>query len=172
MPQETDKTMIMKTSHAGNEAKASTAATTAKPGEEITMNTDELQENFMRAQQRLEQLRERQQGVLQLLQENLLVYQAIQAIKNGDEYESVIPLGAGIFVKGKIRAKELLRNIPGDIAVPSNVKEIEADLADRKKIFERELELLSKQMSDANIIMHNSANLLKTFEMMQKNKKR
>jgi prefoldin subunit 5 len=81
-------------------------------------------------------------------------------------------LGAGIFVKGKIRAKELLRNIPGDIAVPSNVKEIEADLADRKKIFERELELLSKQMSDANIIMHNSANLLKTFEMMQKNKKR
>jgi chaperonin cofactor prefoldin len=75
-------------------------------------------------------------------------------------------------MKGKVRGKELLRTLPGNVVVPASKKEIEEDLAERKKIFEKEMEVLQKQLQQAREYAKNMQNLAKAFRDARKATKR
>ena len=139
---------------------------------EPTISLSQVREGFMQARKNLRKLQSRQRAILNLFQESVQVEQALKTIGDKKEYESVIPLGAGVFVKGKINAGQLMRNLPGNIVLPSNQAEIETDLAERKKIFEKEIEILNKQIQDTTIYMQNMQTLGKAFRDATKAKKR
>lgn len=135
---------------------------------ETTMTFAQVKESFNHARRSLRQIRQQQQEIMGLLQENTIVDNAVTAIADGSEYEAIIPLGAGISVKGKIRGKELLRSLPGNVIVATTKKEIEEDLAERKKIFQKELDVLHKQAMQASEYARNMDTLMKAFRQANK----
>lgn len=139
---------------------------------EVTLTMDQVRKSFMEARKNLRMLRERHHGILNLLQENQQTTHAIQSFGKQKEHESIIPLGAGVFVKGKIDASTLMRNIPGNIVMPSNQEEIEKELNERKEIFQKELELISKKQQETSAYMRNMQSLGKAMRQANKSKKR
>ncbi len=139
---------------------------------EVTLTMDQVRKSFMEARKNLRMLRERQNGIFNLLQENQQTTHAVQSLGKQKEHESIIPLGAGVFVKGKIDSTTLMRNIPGNIVMPSNQEEIEKELNERKEIFQKELELISKKQQETRTYMRNMQSLGKAMRQASKSKKK
>jgi prefoldin subunit 5 len=120
----------------------------------------------------MRRIRSQQNAVMSMLQENAIVGNALKYLDEKNETEAIVPLGAGISMKAKVRGKELLRTLPGNVVVPATKKKIEEDLAERKKIFEKEMEVLQKQLGQAREYAKNMQTLAQAFRDSRKAKKR
>lgn len=137
-----------------------------------TMTMEQVKQGFLNARRSMKRIRQQQNTIMAMLQENAIVGSALKYLDEKNETEAIIPLGAGISMKGKVRGKELLRTLPGNVVVPASKKEIEEDLAERKKIFEKEMEVLQKQLQQAREYAKNMQNLAKAFRDARKATKR
>ncbi|QQR92730.1 MAG: hypothetical protein IPJ89_00610 [Candidatus Iainarchaeum archaeon] len=137
-----------------------------------TMTMDQVRQGFLNARRSIKRIRQQQNAILAMLQENAIVGNALKYLDEKNETEAIIPLGAGISMKGKVRGKELLRTLPGNVVVPASKKEIEEDLAERKKVFEKEMEVLQKQLHQAREYAKNMQSLGKAFRDARKATKR
>lgn len=137
-----------------------------------TLTMEQVKQGFVSARRNMRRIRQQQNTIISLLQENAIVGNALKYLDEKNETEAIIPLGAGISMKGKVRGKELLRTLPGNVVVPASKKEIEEDLAERKKVFEKEMEVLQKQLQQAREYAKNMQNLAKAFRDARKAAKR
>lgn len=113
---------------------------------QTTLSVDQLKYLRREERKKLSQLMKRRRMTQRLLMENEGVLATVNELDEEKETETIFPLGAGILVKGKIIPKTLKRTLPGNVVLPSSREDVQADLANRRKILIEDAKILDKEI--------------------------
>lgn len=111
---------------------------------------------------KLRQLGRRRRMTERMLLENLAVQEAVKELKENGSKDSILPLGAGIFVNGTIAAKSYKRTLPGNVILNATHTEVEKDLNERKKLLEEDMTLLNNEIQSTSTNLNGMNTLLET----------
>ncbi|MDD5332027.1 MAG: prefoldin subunit alpha [Candidatus Nanoarchaeia archaeon] len=95
--------------------------------------------NLQQISYQIQQLQQQLQIIEQQFIELSILKDALDEIKNSDKKDSLIPIGPGVFVKGKLEDKsKVIMNIGSDIFMEKNIDEakelIEKQLKETKEV--------------------------------------
>lgn len=124
------------------------------------VSIQELKHMHVQEKKKLNQLLKRQRFVNELALENENTLLATKELSGKNETESIIPLGAGIFVNAKITPHSLKRSLPGNVVINSTPEQIEKDLRERISILGKDGEILHKQIVEARTNVRGLTQLL------------
>ena len=114
------------------------------------MSQKELQEKMLRYQmleENFKQLNERREAFTTRLVEIEQTKQAIEELGKTKDADVFVPLGANVFLPGKVDKKEkMIVGIGSDIALEKDVKDVGKILESRKETLEKGLENVQNTM--------------------------
>ncbi len=120
------------------------------PSRETTLTVPQLRALRQLERRRMTQLLRRRRLTERLLVENMTVQESINQMNEEKETESLILLGGGVLVSGKIIPNTLKRTLPGNVVLPSTKQEVNRDLDERKKVLSNDLQILDKEIQQSN----------------------
>ncbi len=94
---------------------------------------------------KLAELTRRKEIAVRLMGENTMVKDSLAELSKGNK-DTIIPLGAGIYIKGGITPSSFQRTLPGNVVLPSTKEEVEKELVARDKIYVNDLTQLDKEI--------------------------
>ncbi|MBM3282509.1 MAG: hypothetical protein FJY86_04190 [Candidatus Diapherotrites archaeon] len=138
-----------------------------KKGNQQTITVEQVR--YLRAveKDKLMQLTKRKRTVMRMMSENSVVKQNITELGKGSK-ESIIPIGAGIYVSGTITANSFKRTLPGNVVLPSSMEDIEKELVEREKIYAKDLEQVDKEIATTRQNLQGMTALLKMSQKQGK----
>ena len=113
----------------------------------------QVKQIYTQERKRLKQLLDRRQSAERLLGENGQTRETVEALKEKDQEDAILPIGGGVFVKGTIRSNAFQRLLPGDAVLPVPYEQLIKDLEEREHVLKEEIERVDKELQ------HTSANI-------------
>ncbi len=141
------------------------AAKKEQPQKSIT--TDQLRYLHAMERQKVIQLKRRKRTTMQLMGENTTVKESLKELGKGST-ETIIPIGAGVFVSGTITPHSFKRTLPGNIVLPTTQAEVEKELLARDKIYVDDLSRLEQEIAEARNNLASMSALLKMSKKQAK----
>mgnify|MGYP001570715528 CR=1 FL=1 len=105
------------------------------------------------------QLAKRKRMATRLMGENKIVKESLKELVEGNK-DTIIPLGAGIYVQGSIASKSFKRTLPGNVVIASTKEEIEKELTERDKLYAQDLTILDKELLETRKALESMNALL------------
>ncbi|MFH0969935.1 MAG: hypothetical protein V1776_00525 [Candidatus Diapherotrites archaeon] len=140
--------------------------------ERTVIDMPKLREAYKMENQQARELSQQMRRMEQLLIENISIQEMVKEVKGKKEVETLLPLGGGFFVKGTIKPSTFQRSLPGNVVMHSTIEEMEKETEERKKIFEKEIQLLGKKLSESRINIQNMQRLLELARRAKKERKK
>lgn len=136
-----------------------------KKRNEKTISIEQLRYLRSMEKQKLNQLTRRKRIVMQMMSENATVKESLKELGKGNK-ETIIPIGAGIYVSGSVVQDSFKRTLPGNVVLPSSQEEVEKELVERDKIYSNDLTQMDSE------IMETRQNLNGMNALLQMNRKK
>ncbi|MEK6902505.1 MAG: hypothetical protein AABX02_02880 [archaeon] len=131
-----------------------------QPAQQRRVNLSEIKQFHTQEKRKLNRLLERQQMINQMAMEAESTLLATKELTGKNDVDSIIPLGAGIFVNAKIVPHSLKRSLPGNVVIDSTAEQIEKDLMERMVILSKDGEIIHKQVTEAKINLQSLTHVL------------
>jgi len=115
---------------------------------EIKLSTQQVLQMFQGEQTKLEIIQRNRITLQNLIREQLLAIDSLNAVQNTKENEQIIvPLGAGVFLDASLKNnKEVQASITGDVIVKESIPKVINKIEARKKeTIEKDMELAREQ---------------------------
>ncbi len=139
-----------------------------KGSNQQTISIEQLR--YLRAmeKQKLGQLIKRKRTVMRMMSENTTVKESVKELGKGSK-ESIIPIGAGMYVSGTLTPNTFKRTLPGNIVLPSTQEEIEKELAEREAIYTKDMEQMDKEIASTRQNLQGMTALMR-MSLQKRNK--
>lgn len=131
-----------------------------KDSNQKSITMDQLRYLHSMEKQKFVQLKRRKRMGMNLLNENTMVKESIKELGKGSK-ESIIPIGAGIYVSGTVVPQSFKRTLPGNVVLPSTQEEIEKELSARDKIYTSDIAQLDNELLETRKNLSSMSALLK-----------
>ncbi len=120
-----------------------------------TISYAQLREVNGIGQRKMRQLLRERRMTERLFIENTSVRSALKELGEKGMVDSMIPLGGGFFVEGKVAPDTYKRTLPGNVVISATKADIEKELDERQKIVQKEMGILEKEIRETGVSLQN-----------------
>lgn len=140
---------------------------------QIELKGPQVLQAYQSEQRKLEVIQTRKQTLQQLMAETVGAEQTLQEIEGKTKEEKVmIPLGAGLYIEGKVDASKGLKKGLGEgIIAKSTVKQSLKELEERKVEIRKDMERIQQQEKLTLTNLNNLGSAIEQARQKQKQKK-
>ncbi|MDP2665951.1 MAG: hypothetical protein Q8P05_00395 [Candidatus Diapherotrites archaeon] len=138
--------------------------------EERTLSVQQVRELQQAERRKLNELIRRRKGAENMLLENQSVRESVDAISDEKEMTSIMPLGAGVFVEGKIAPNTFKRMLAGNVVLNAPREDVVKELEERKALLEKEMEVVDQDIQTTSTNLNGINQVLQTIRQARQTK--